>query len=88
MNKYEARAARERRAPIRSSRMIWIATILVVLIGLLILGSSTSASPSFFRRAAIGAALLLLLVRQLTRRVKRSLPRAAEPDPKSRLHLD
>jgi cytochrome b561 len=72
----------------RSSMTMWTAGIALVIVVLLILGLSSSASPTFFYRAAIGVAVLLLIVRQVMRRLRRGSPRAAEPDPQSRLHLD
>jgi len=88
MNRYEERAARERGTAMRSSMMMWTAGIALIVVILIIVGLSTSASPGFFRVAAIGAAVLLLLVRQVANRMKRRSPRAAEPDPRSRLNLD
>ena len=88
MNRYEERAARERRAAMKSSMTMWTAGIALVVVVLLILGLSSSASPSFFSRAAIAIAVLLLVLRQITRRMRRGSPRGAEPDPKSRLNLD
>jgi len=67
--------------------MLWTAGIALVVVILLILGLSSSASPRFFSRAAIGVAILLLLVRQVGRRLRTKGPRAAQPDPKSTLKL-
>lgn len=88
MNRYEERAQKERRATLRSSLGMGTAGVALILVVLLIVGLSNSAPPRFFTEAAIGAAVVLLIVRQAARRMKGRPPRAAEPDPKSRLHLD
>lgn len=88
MNRYEERAAKERRTTMRASMTMWTAGIALVVVILLILGLSSSAAPNFYSRAAIGVAVLLLIVRQVTRRIKRRAPKAAEPDPLSKLNLD
>jgi hypothetical protein len=88
MNRYEERAAKERRTTMRASTTMWTAGVALVVVILLILGLSSSAEPNFFYRAAIGVAILLLAMRQITRRLKRRSPKAAEPDPLSKLNLD
>jgi len=88
MNKYEQRAARERRSTARFSKNLWTAALALVVVALLILGLSSSAGPSFYSRGAIGLAVILLIIRQLSRRSPGKGPRAAEPDPRSRLNLD
>ena len=88
MNKYEQRADKQRRSAMKASTSIWTAGIALVVVVLLILGLSRSAPPSYFTKAAVLAAVLLLVVRQVTRRLKGKRSRAAEPDPKSALHLD
>ena len=87
VNRYEERAERERRAAMRSSMMMGTAGIALVVVVLLIIGLSTSAPAGFFSKAAIGVAVLLLILRQVTRRLRNRAPRAAQPDPKSRLNL-
>jgi hypothetical protein len=88
MNKYEERAARERKAALQFSKMLWTAGLALVVVALLILGLSSSAGPSFYSRGAIGLAIVLLIIRQLSRRSRANGPRAAQPDPRSRLNLD
>ncbi|HEY7304514.1 MAG TPA: hypothetical protein VH601_10390 [Bryobacteraceae bacterium] len=88
MNRYEERAQKQRRAALRSSMTMGTAGVALVVVVLLIMGLSSSAPPRFFTEAAIAAAILLLILRQLSRRMKHRTPKAAEPDPKSRLNLD
>jgi heme A synthase len=88
MNKYEQRAARDRQSVTQFSKMLWTATLALVVVALLILGLSSSARPSFYSRGAIGLAVVLLVLRQLSRRSRAKGPRAAQPDPRSRLNLD
>jgi predicted anti-sigma-YlaC factor YlaD len=88
MNKYEQRAARDRRATAQFSKMLWTATLALIVVALLILGLSNSAGPSFYSRGAIALAIVLLIIRQLSRRSRAKGPRAAQPDPRSRLNLD
>jgi hypothetical protein len=87
MNRYEERAQRERRAALRSSLTMSTAGLALIVVVLLIVGIRNSAPPRFFTEAAIGVAVLLLILRQVARRMKGRTPRAAEPDPKSRLNL-
>lgn len=72
----------------RSSMMMGTAGIALLAVVLLIIGLNSSAPPSFFSRAAVVVAVLLLIVRQVGRRLKGKTPRAAEPDPQSKLDLD
>jgi hypothetical protein len=88
MNKYEQRAARDRQSTAQFAKMLWTATLALIVIALLILGLSSSAGPSFYSRGAIGLAIVLLVLRQLSRRSRAKGPRAAQPDPRSRLNLD
>ena len=88
MNRYEQRAEQQRKAALRFSMMIWTAGIALVVVVLLIMGLSSSAPPRFFSRSAIGLAVLLLILRQVSRRLKGNVPRAAKPDPRSTLKLD
>ncbi len=88
MNKYEMRAKEERKSALRSSMSIWTAGVALIVVALAILGLSNSASPRFFSKSAIAVAILLLVLRQVSRRSKNKRPRAAEPDPQSRLKLD
>ena len=87
MNKYEQRAEQQRRNALGMSKMLWSPGAALVIVVLLILGLSNSAPPQYYYRMAIVAAVLMLLVRQIARRTARTRPRAAEPDPKSRLNL-
>ena len=87
MNKYEARAERDRRSTIRFSMMMWSAAAALIVVVVLILGLSSSPSPRFWSKAGIALAILLLVFRQLARRMKTGTPRAAQPDPKSKLNL-
>lgn len=88
MNRYEERAQKERQRTLRSSMTMGTAALALIVIVLLIVGLSNSAPPRFFMWAAIAAAILLLILRQVSRRSRHRKPRAAEPDPKSQLHLD
>ena len=88
MNRYEERAEQQRRSALRFSMMIWTAGLALVVVVLMILGLSSSASPRYFSKAAIAVAILLLLFRQVSRRLKGKTPRAAQPDPRSTLKLD
>lgn len=87
MNKYEERAERDRQASMRFSMMMWTAGAALVVVVLLILGLSGSASPQFWSRAGIGLAILMLVMRQVARRMKARKPRSALPDPRSKLNL-
>ncbi|MFL6447205.1 MAG: hypothetical protein ACJ746_05895 [Bryobacteraceae bacterium] len=87
MNKYEQRAQQQRRGPLGMSKMLWSAAAALVVVVLLIVGLSSSAPPQYYSRMAIGAAIVLLVMRQIARRTAHRRPRAAEPDPKSRLNL-
>ncbi len=87
MNRYEERAQKERRASLRSAFTMSTAGLALIVIVLLIVGLRNSAPPRFFTETAIGVAVLLLILRQVARRMKGRTPRAAEPDPKSRLNL-
>ena len=88
MNKYEERASRDRKASLQFSKMLWTAGLALVVVAFLILGLRGSAGPSFYSRGAIGLAVVLLIIRQVSRRSRARGPRAAEPDPRSRLNLD
>ncbi|HLH04911.1 MAG TPA: hypothetical protein VKX25_19240 [Bryobacteraceae bacterium] len=88
MNKYEQRAAEQRRIALRNSSTLWTAGTALILVILLILGIGHSAPSSFFTRAAVAGAIVLLVLRQIARRLKGRPSRAAEPDPQSRLNLD
>jgi hypothetical protein len=88
MNKYEQRAKAERKATVRASMSIWSAGLAFIVVVVLIMRLSTSAPSGFYSKAAIGVAVLLLIVRQLSRRLRGSAPREAQPDPKSSIKLD
>jgi hypothetical protein len=87
MNKYEQRAAQERRVSLRNSMSMWSAGAALVAVVLLIVGLSSSAPSTFFIRGAAVLAILLLVLRQVARRMRSRTPRAAQPDPRSKLHL-
>ena len=89
MNKYEQRAAQERKAALRSSMKIWTAgaALIVVAVAILVLSSSAYVSIlleigdtrcNFAACVATGKPAL----------PKHKRPRAAEPDPQSKLKLD
>jgi hypothetical protein len=88
MNKYEQRAARDRKSTAQFAKNLWTAALALVVVAFLILGLSSSAGPRFYSRGAIGVAVVLLILRQLSRRSRAKGPRAAEPDPRSRLNLN
>lgn len=88
MNRYEQRAAQQRKAGLRFSLMIGTAGIALLVVVLMIVGVNNGAPSAFFTRAAIGVAVLLLVLRQVSRRLKGRTPKAAEPDPQSRLNLN
>jgi hypothetical protein len=88
MNKYEKRAQAERKAALRSSMTLWSAGIALIVVVVLIMGLSSAAPSGFYSKAAVGVAILLLIVRQVSRRLRGSEPRAAQPDPKSSIKLD
>ncbi|MCU1292440.1 MAG: hypothetical protein JWP08_1290 [Bryobacterales bacterium] len=87
MNKYEERAERDRKASMRFSMMMWTAGAALIVVVVMILGLSASASPQFWSRAGITLAILLLVFRQVARRFKGKKPRSATPDPRSKLNL-
>jgi hypothetical protein len=87
MNKYEERAARERKAALRNAMTLWTAGLVLVAVVFVIVGLSSGASSDFWKRAALILAVLLLILRQVGRRLRGRTPRAAEPDPRSRLKL-
>ena len=84
MNKYEERAQQERKAALRFSMLILTAGLVLVATVVLILEWG-SWQPS--TRMGIALAFVILVLRQLTRRLKTRSPRAAQPDPRSRLNL-
>ena len=87
MNKYEQRAEQQRRPAMKSSMTMGTAAIALLAVVLLIIGMNSSAPQVFFSRSAVGLAVLLLIIRQLGRRSRGKAPRAAQPDPQSRLDL-
>jgi hypothetical protein len=87
MNKYEQRAERDRSAAMRFSMMMWTAGAALIVVVVLIIGLSSDAPQQFWSRAGIGLAIFLLVVRQVARRFKSKSPRAAQPDPRSKLNL-
>lgn len=87
MNKYEEQARAQRKAALRSSMSVWTAGISLIVVALVILGLRGSAPPDYFYKGALVIAVILLLLRQVSRRLKSKVPRAARPDPKSTLKL-
>ncbi len=87
MNKYEEQASQQRKAALRSSMSVWTAGISLIVVALVILGLRGSAPPDYFYKGALAVAVVLLLLRQVSRRLKSKVPRAARPDPKSKLKL-
>ncbi len=87
MNRYEKRTEQERRASLRSSMALWSAGAALLIVVILILGLSNSAPLSYFKKGAIAAVILLILLRQAGRALRKRSPKAAEPDPQSKLHL-
>lgn len=92
MNKYEERADRDRKSTLRSSLLLGMAGIVLVLLILFFLGRSSSVPSSFWSKVGIVVAVLLLILRQMQRQLRRrgygKKPKAAEPDPQSRLNLN
>jgi hypothetical protein len=92
MNKYEERADRTRKSALRSSMLFGMAGVALALLLLTALGSRNSAPSGFWSKVGVVAAVLLLMLRQIQRQLRRKgntkKPRAAEPDPQSRLHLN
>jgi hypothetical protein len=76
-----------RRSSAKGTGTIWTATAALIVLVVVIAGLNGHAPQNFWSRAALFAAVALLLYRQISRRFKRALPRAANPDPKSRLNL-
>lgn len=87
MNQYERRAQQQRRPAMKSMTM-GTAGLALLAVVLLIIGMNSADPQAFLSRAAIGLAIALLIVRQLGRRGSGKAPRAAQPDPQSKLHLD
>jgi len=67
---------------------LWSAGIALIVVVFLILGLSTPVPSNFFSKVAVGGGVLLLFVRILSRVLQKGPPKAAQPDPKSRLNLD
>jgi hypothetical protein len=88
MNKFEVRAREERKAQVRSSMTLWTAGLVLVAVALAIIGLSSGAPRQFWSKAGIVLAILLLLFRQMARRMRGRTPKAAQPDPQSRLNLN
>ncbi len=88
MNKYEQRAEQQRGSARRSAMTMGTAGVALLAVVLLIIGMNSSAPRVFLSRAAVGLAVVLLIVRQLGRRSRGRAPRAAQPDPQSKLDLD
>jgi hypothetical protein len=92
MNKYEERANRTRKSALRSSILFGMAGVALTLLLLVAFGSRNSAPSGFWSKIGIVAAVVLLILRQMQRQLRRKgnskKPRAAEPDPQSRLHLN
>ena len=87
MNRYEEQVRQQRKAALRSSMSVWTAGVALIVVALIILGFRSSAPPEYFYKGALAVAVVLLLLRQVARRLKTKVPRAARPDPKSTLKL-
>ena len=90
MDKYQrpvTRGPRMDRTPVRSSRTLWTAGLALVAVVLIISRLNGDASP-VYPKVVIGLVVVVLVFRQWGRRAGNKGPRAAEPDPLSRLHLD
>ncbi len=66
---------------------LWTALLLLVLVLFAIQGLRNAGFELTTPRIIIGIAVALLIFRQIARRMKRVVPRAAQPDPKSTLKL-
>lgn len=88
MNKYEKRAEQQRRPAMQSAMTMGTAAVALLTVILLIIGVNSSAPQSFFKIAAVVLAVLLLILRQLSRRSRGKVPRAAQPDPQSKIDLN
>jgi FtsH-binding integral membrane protein len=71
MNKYEERADRDRKSTLRSSLLLGMAGIVLVLLILFFLGRSNSVPSSFWSKVGIVVAVLLLILRQMQRQLRR-----------------
>lgn len=78
---------RDRSTPRTSPRTLWTAGLALIAVILVITRLNGDASP-IYSKIVIGLAVLFLIIRQLSRRSDGKGPRAAEPDPRSRLNLD
>ena len=88
MNRYEQQAAQQRNRAIRFSVMLWTAGAAAIIVVFALLGLASDAPREFWTRGAIVVAVLLLILRQITRRIKVTNPKSAQPDPLSRIDLD
>ena len=71
-----------------STRSLWTAGLALIAVVLVILHLNGGLEPSAYSKVAIGLAVVFLISRQVGRASKGKRLRAAEPDPKSQLHLD
>lgn len=71
----------------QSPRTLWTAVLGLVAV-LLVITRLNGDITSLYPNVLIGAAVAFLLIRQLRRRSGQRGPKAAEPDPLSRLNLD
>ncbi len=83
----EQRQQQQRLRSLRSSMSLWSAVLLLVLVLFAIQGLRNAGFELTTPRIIIGVCVALLIFRQLARRLKRVVPRAAQPDPKSTLKL-
>ncbi len=92
MNKYEERADRNRKSTLRLSLLFGMAGIALVLLFVLFLGTSSAAPSGLWSKVGVAVVVVLLILRQMQRQLRPKgsgkRPRAAEPDPQSRLNLD
>ena len=75
-------------AQLRPSRLLYTGALLLVAIAVAVVRFTSGSAADMWPKAVIAVAVLLLVFRLLSRRVKRNIEKASQPDPESRLHLD
>jgi hypothetical protein len=84
----EGQRAESRRPAKRSTGSLWTSFVALLVVVLLILFLSQSEQPRALSKGIAAVAALLLLIRLLSRRFSKGRePRAARPDPESRIKL-
>ena len=71
----------------QSPRTLWTAGLALVAVILVMTKLNGNALPAY-SKIVLGMAVVVLLLRQVSRRSGGNGPKAAEPDPRSRLNLD